>query len=123
YDSALLFVESIGNRFGFLIVDECHHLPAAQYQNIAYATIAPFRLGLSATPERADGKDSMLGQLVGEIVYHGHIGDMVSSVLSPYDVVSVRVGLTDEEKTRYGDARSIYVSFLKRHQIDFRSPR
>src|SRR3712207_7321511 len=27
YDSAHLYVERWGNRFGFLVFDECHHLP------------------------------------------------------------------------------------------------
>ncbi|RYZ93183.1 MAG: DEAD/DEAH box helicase, partial [Proteobacteria bacterium] len=31
YDSAALTVETLGNRFGFLIFDECHHLPANHY--------------------------------------------------------------------------------------------
>ncbi len=31
YDSAVLMMEFIGNRFGLLIVDECHHLPGPVY--------------------------------------------------------------------------------------------
>src|SRR5690348_17674052 len=38
-----------------LIVDEVHHLPAPTYRAIAEKTAAPWRLGLSATPERSDG--------------------------------------------------------------------
>ena len=53
YDSAYLMIEHIGHRFGMLVFDECHHLPSPQYQMIAQAAIAPFRLGLSATVERS----------------------------------------------------------------------
>ena len=31
YDSALLTIDRIGNRFGLLVVDECHHLPGPSY--------------------------------------------------------------------------------------------
>ena len=41
------------NRFGLLIFDECHHLPAPGYRQIAEGAFTPYRLGLSATPERA----------------------------------------------------------------------
>ena len=41
YDSASMIIDHYGDRFGFLIFDECHHLPATQYQLIAKASIAP----------------------------------------------------------------------------------
>lgn len=119
YDSAVLHIESLGQRFGLLVIDECHHLPAPQYRSIALGAIAPFRLGLSATVERADGKESEIFRLLGPLVYEGRISDMVESVLSPYDVVSVEVPLTPEEKRLYDEARERYVDFLRRYRIDF----
>ncbi|MCQ6964051.1 DEAD/DEAH box helicase family protein [Aromatoleum toluolicum] len=39
-----------------VVIDECHHLPASQFDAFA-TTIRPrFQLGLTATPERADGR-------------------------------------------------------------------
>jgi superfamily II DNA or RNA helicase len=119
YDSAVLNVEQLGGRFGLLIVDECHHLPAPQYRQIALGTIAPFRLGLTATVERADGKEAEIFRLLGPLVYEGKIGDMVETVLSPYDVVSIEVPLTADEAARYAEARERYVAFLKRCGVDF----
>ena len=60
YQSAVMHAPYYGNRFGFAIFDECHHLPSDQYQYAAISSIAPFRLGLTATPERTDGKESRL---------------------------------------------------------------
>jgi superfamily II DNA or RNA helicase len=122
YDSAHLIVESVGDRFGCLIFDECHHLPSPQYQWIAQAAIAPFRLGLSATVERSDGKEELIFQLLGDLVYQGQIGDMVADVLSPYDVVSLQVPLTDEEQHQYKAARDIYTRFVRQQRIALSSP-
>ena len=49
YESAAMQTEFHGNRFGFLICDECHHLPAPSYRFIAEGSLAPYRLGLTAT--------------------------------------------------------------------------
>src|SRR5437867_8113923 len=51
YDSAYLHLERWGSRFGLLVFDECHHLPGPSYQAAAVGSLAPFRLGLTATPE------------------------------------------------------------------------
>ena len=59
----------LGNRFALLVFDEVHHLPAAFTRVIAEYSIAPYRLGLTATPERADGRDRDLETLVGPTVY------------------------------------------------------
>ncbi|MBC7660419.1 MAG: DEAD/DEAH box helicase [Chitinophagaceae bacterium] len=122
YDSAALTVEMMGNRFGLMIFDECHHLPATHYQLVAKASIAPFRLGLSATVERADGKEELLYQIVGDLCFEGQIREMVANVLSPYDVVNIEVPLTDDEKARYQVARGIYTKFVRSAGVDFSSP-
>lgn len=122
YDSAYLLCEQIGPKFGFIIFDECHHLPSTQYQVIAQTSIAPFRLGLSATVERPDGKEEIIYQLLGDLVYEGTIGGMVDKVLSPYDVVSIEVEMSEKEKEAYQKARSIYLAFVKKQRINFSNP-
>lgn len=123
YDSALLTIPHYGAKFGLIIFDECHHLPAPQYQEIARSAIAPFRLGLSATIERADGKEDVIFNLLGLLVYQARIDEMAAKVLSPYDVVSIQVALTDLELEEYQRARSLYTGFVRRAGIDFNSPR
>lgn len=39
-----------------VVIDECHHLPASQFDAFATAIRPRFLLGLTATPERADGR-------------------------------------------------------------------
>src|SRR5207247_9643513 len=64
YDSAALYPREL-SRFGLLIFDECHHLPAPTYRLIAESAFTPLRLGLSATPERSDMAHTELDELIG----------------------------------------------------------
>lgn len=43
--------------FGYVIIDECHHGAAATYKKILGYFKPEFTLGLTATPDRADGED------------------------------------------------------------------
>ena len=86
YDSAYLNMERLGNRFGFIVFDECHHLPGPTYGLAATCAIAPFRLGLTATPERADNAHTHLDQLIGPIVYRREITQLRGDYLADYRV-------------------------------------
>jgi superfamily II DNA or RNA helicase len=55
----------IRDSFGLVIFDECHRMPAEQFSVVVDMFPAKLRLGLSATPSRADGK---------EIIAFAHIG-------------------------------------------------
>lgn len=122
YDSAIRNIDHLGNRFGFLIIDECHHLPSPQYQMIARNSVAPFRLGLTATLERADGAESVIFDLLGDLTYRGHIHSMTSTVLSPYDVITMPVELSQEERISYDKNRSIYLNFIRSRRIRMSDP-
>jgi superfamily II DNA or RNA helicase len=119
YDSAAMHADRLGPKFGVAIFDECHHLPAPGYAMIAQSLIAPFRLGLSATVERADGREEVLFDLVGDVVYEGRIHDLEEKTLAPYRVVQIEVDMTQDEHQRYNEARNIYKNFLRQARINF----
>ena len=66
YDSAYLHMPDMGDRFGLVIFDEAHHLPSKAYRESALFCAAPSRLGLTATPDHADGRDADFPQLIGD---------------------------------------------------------
>lgn len=101
YDSAAIHAETLGNQYGLLICDECHHLPSDFNRVIAEYTIAPYRLGLTATPDRADGRHADLDQLLGPIVYHKQPQDLAGTTLAPYEIVQIKVTLSSAEQQRY----------------------
>lgn len=53
-------------HFRFVVVDECHHAPADSYQKVMRTLRPEILLGLTATPERSDGK-SLLPDFDGRI--------------------------------------------------------
>jgi len=122
YDSALLHVSHYGSRFGFHVYDECHHLPGAQTQLVAVQSLAPFRLGLTATPERQDGRHDEYDALCGPVCYEITVNELEGRTLAPYDVRTVEVPLTDDEAARYAEAREKYISFLRGSQVDLSRP-
>ena len=57
------------NNYSFVIVDECHHIPAVTFEQIVKQFFGKYILGLSATPKRKDGLDPILFQQLGDICY------------------------------------------------------
>lgn len=122
YDSAYINMERIGNRFGLIVYDECHHLPGPTYGFAATCAIAPYRLGLTATPERQDQAHEQLDRLIGPIVYRREITELRGNYLADYRVETRYVDLTPEEMARYEAARQTYKDFLRYNHIDMRRP-
>ena len=50
YDSAYIHAERYGDRFALVVYDEVHHLPAPKNAIIPKMLLAPYSLGLTATP-------------------------------------------------------------------------
>ena len=122
YDSAYINMDRLGHRFGLIVFDECHHLPGPTYGQSAISAIAPFRLGLTATPERADNAHTHLDQLIGPIVFRREITELRGQFLAEYRVMTLYVSLSEDERERYERARELYRGFVQQAGIDMRKP-
>jgi superfamily II DNA or RNA helicase len=122
YDSAYIHLERWGHRFGLLVFDECHHLPGPTYLAAAVGSLAPYRLGLTATPERSDGQEALLASLIGPIVYRREIKELAGDFLAEYRAERLYVELSPEEETRYKQARDLYRQFVDEHGISMGGP-
>ncbi|MBW4521167.1 MAG: DEAD/DEAH box helicase family protein [Scytolyngbya sp. HA4215-MV1] len=113
YDSAAIHAETLGNQYALLIFDECHHLPSDFNRVIAEYTIAPYRLGLTATPDRADGKHEDLNTLIGTEVYRKSAAELSGTALANHKAVQIKVKLSRQERDRYDHLIQMRNNFLK----------
>jgi superfamily II DNA or RNA helicase len=70
---------SLRDRFGLVLLDECHHAPAQTFASVMSAFPARFRLGVTATPSRADGLDALITQYIGPIIHVVQTNDLVET--------------------------------------------
>lgn len=59
----------LGKEFGTLVLDECHHVPATTFSNIVDQSYARYRIGLSGTLKRKDGKHIVLKDYFGSTIH------------------------------------------------------
>lgn len=119
YDSAYRHIDRYGDRFGLLVFDEVHHLPAVSFRQIPELSLAPYRLGLTATYRRADSRHIDLNHLIGRIVFKCEIKDMTGAFLSDYEIRRIRIPLTEAEKTVYTQSSMTYSKYIRDHGIRF----
>ncbi|KAF3885317.1 MULTISPECIES: DEAD/DEAH box helicase family protein [Nostocales] len=121
YDSAAIHAETLGDRYALLIFDECHHLPTDFNRVIAEYAIAPYRLGLSATPERTDGKHADLNILIGPEVYRKRAEELAGKALAEHEIVQIKVKLSQQEREKYNQLIQTRNDFLKESKISLGS--
>jgi superfamily II DNA or RNA helicase len=122
YDSLYLHSDHLGARFGLVVFDECHHLPSPAYALAASAFLAPYRLGLTATPERTDGRELDVEALIGPVVYRKDIVELSGDYLAAYETERVSIELSPEERREHDAERAIYREFVTSHGIRMSQP-
>lgn len=60
-------ISEIAQSYSQIIIDECHHIPAASFEDILKQLPARYVVGLTATPYRKDGLEKILFQQCGPI--------------------------------------------------------
>ena len=88
----------------FVIADEAHRLGSPEFRTILDWLDAPWRLGLSATPERANDPEGTRAvfDYFGGIIHRYSLKDALDDdVLAPYVYYPSWVGLTDDEQERW----------------------
>ena len=77
FDVVLIMVQSMirmtdyrsVSRFGFMIIDEAHHLPCRTFSDILFKMTTKYTLALSATPERNDGLSHVIQWHIGDMLF------------------------------------------------------
>jgi superfamily II DNA or RNA helicase/HKD family nuclease len=77
-------------KFDYALVDEVHHAQAPSYRRILAVLQSDFILGLTATPERADGVD-VASIFDDNLAYEAGIGDGINEgALVPFHYIGLR---------------------------------
>jgi len=119
YTSAAIHAERLGNRYATIIFDECHNLPTDFYRVIAEFAIAPYRMGLSATPERSDNRHEDLDDLIGPQIYRREPDELSGGTLADYESIQIKVSLTQEERQEYDYNIETRNRFMRENGLSF----
>ena len=56
------------NKFGTIIVDECHHIPAKTFREVISQLNPKYIYGLTATPKRKHNDETLIYMFIGDVV-------------------------------------------------------
>lgn len=119
YESAYRHMHRFGDRFQLVIVDEAHHFGGNQRDEVLEMSVAPMRLGLTATPLSEDATRQTCERLIGPEVYRLGVLDLSGSYLAELELVRLEIELSSEERHRYEIETSAYRgalhAFMRRH--------
>ncbi|CAN5911012.1 DEAD/DEAH box helicase family protein [soil metagenome] len=102
FESAFRHMDTLGDRFGLLVVDEIHHFGSGARLEALEASPAVARLGLTATaPKRGTEQAARIEALVGPVVFEMGYEELVGKDLAPVDFVRIYVRLEDDEREQY----------------------
>lgn len=115
------FQETIGRltNKSLLIADEAHHL-GAEHSRKNYPPNIPYRLALSATPDRWFDNlgTAALRKYFGSTVFNFSLEQAIGEYLTPYYYYPRLVPLTYEELEQYEDLSAKIARFWGREDID-----
>jgi superfamily II DNA or RNA helicase/very-short-patch-repair endonuclease len=98
--------------YGHLIVDECHHLSAQSFEQVARRAKAKFVAGLSATVARKDGHHPIIFMHCGPVRYR--VDAKAQAALRPFEhTVLVRPTGFHSKRGPDADKRNEFVSLSK----------
>jgi superfamily II DNA or RNA helicase len=108
FAAAYRHMARIGDRFGLLVVDEAHHFGHGAQDEALEMSIAPLRLGLTATPPEPGPAATRLQALLGPTVFERSIADLAGPYLAPLERITWHLALDGEERREYDALRAVY---------------
>ncbi|WP_229657663.1 DEAD/DEAH box helicase [Thermocladium modestius] len=105
YNSAIKHIGEVEDYFDLAIFDEAHHVPAETFKEVAFRLTAPYRLALSATPDREDENQHLIYMSAGDVVFKASYDDMMAAgLVVPIRHYRIYVDMDWEERNTYQEA-------------------
>ena len=118
-------VDELVQDYGYLIVDECHHISANSFEQVARQCKAHYVTGLSATVLRKDGRHPIIFMQCGPVRYRVTDRNQASQRSFSHHVIKRETGfhlpdaLALEPKPSIQDIYSVLITNEKRNDIIF----
>ncbi len=108
FAGAYRHMAALGDKFGLLIVDEAHHFGPGGRDETLEMSIAPLRLGLTATPPAPGEAADRLTALIGPVVFERTVGDLAGRYLAPLERVTWHLALDPDERREHDALWAVY---------------
>lgn len=102
-------------KYGLVIADECHNLPASQAYGVINGLNAKFKYGLSATPQRRDNLEFLIDGAIGNICSEIKQDELKGKVL-PVHVSTLEIPFLETVES-WADFLNVLVDDEQRNQI------
>ncbi|MCL6442722.1 MAG: DUF3427 domain-containing protein [Alicyclobacillus sp.] len=111
------------DRFDYIVIDEFHHAQAETYRRVIEHFCPKFLLGLTATPERMDGRD-VLELCDNNVVYEVRLREALEEgLLAPFHYFGLNDQTVnyDEIQQRHGqfDEAALAKALNTHHRVDY----
>lgn len=114
---------ALSKEFGTVILDEAHHVPATTFSDLIDGFYSRYRIALSGTMERTDGKHVIFGDYFGKTVYRPPQSHTLNPVVKVINTgMNLPVGLTWTEKINrllYDEEYQDFIAGLARMQMGY----
>ena len=88
-------ITKYASSYGLVIVDECHRVGGTCYARTVNRMRARFRLGLTGTVERCDGREFLLKDIIGPVVAEGRVATIPCHVVVKHTGITVKYNFTE----------------------------
>ncbi len=107
----------INRRFGLILLDECHHSPAATWSEIINQFHARYRYGVTATLKRGDSLEVITHYIIGPTLYQVSRSavEASSGVIVPKLKV-IRTGIESEVWLKYQERDKAWKEIRKQYR-------
>jgi superfamily II DNA or RNA helicase len=91
--------DEVFDRYGLVVVDECHHLPAVSFEKCVRTAPTRRWLGLTATPYRRDGLEGIIALQCGPIRHETKPGELTDTALVQRRLIVHPTSFVAEDET------------------------
>jgi len=111
--SIVKYLDKINKEFGTIILDEAHHCPATTFSTTIDSFHARYRLALSGTMERKDGKHVFFSDYFGNTIFRPKQANTLNPIIHIVKSnISLKTGVTWVEKINNLTQSDYYRQFI-----------